>query len=139
MKNDNNQFIDSDELRKEAEKFLQKNEIDQSKDIEKISSEKIYQILHELQVHQIELEIQNEELRRIQSELETARSYYYDLYDLAPVGYCTVSQKNLILKANLAAANLLGKTRDELIKKPLSRFILPEDQDIYYFFRRHLF
>ncbi|MGM0445700.1 MAG: HD domain-containing phosphohydrolase [Bacillota bacterium] len=139
MINDNNQRIDGDKLRKEAEKILQKKEIDRSKDLDEMSSEKIYQILHELQVHQIELEIQNEELRRIQSELETARSYYYDLYDLAPVGYCTISQKNLILKANLAAANLLGKSRGELIKQPFSRFILPKDQDVYYFFRKQLF
>lgn len=139
MNNNDNKPIDGDKLRKEAEKILQNKELDRSKDLEEMSSEKIYQILHELQVHQIELEIQNEELRRIQSELETARSYYYDLYDLAPVGYCTISEKNLILKANLAAANLLGKTRDELIKKPFSRFILPEDQDIYYFFRKQLF
>lgn len=139
MKNHGDQRSDTDELRKKALEILQKKEADQSKNLEDMSSEKIKKILHELQVHQIELELQNEELRRTQSELETARSFYYDLYDLAPVGYCTLSQKNLILNANLAAADLLGKTRNQLIKQPISKFILPEDQDIYYFFRKQLF
>ncbi len=139
MKSDDKQRSDAVELRKEAEEILQKKEVGQSKKLEAMSSKKICQILHELQVHQIELEIQNEELRRTQSELEVARSRYYDLYDLAPVGYCTLSRKNLILKTNLAAANLLGMTRGELIKQPFSRFIIPEDQDIYYFFRKQLF
>lgn len=133
------QHINADKLRKKALEIMQKKEENQSNDLESMSSEKIRQILHELQVHQIELEIQNEELRKTQLELETARSYYYDLYDLAPVGYCTLSQMSLILKANLAAAELLGKTRNELLNQPISRFILPEDQDIYYFFRKQLF
>ncbi|MGM0436646.1 MAG: HD domain-containing phosphohydrolase [Bacillota bacterium] len=139
MKNYDNYRSDTDELRKKALEILKNKNGDKSKNLDSMSTKKIKQILHELQVHQIELEIQNEELRRTQSELETARSYYYDLYDLAPVGYCTLSENNLILKANLAAANLLGKTRNELIKQPISRFILPEDQDIYYFFRKQLF
>ncbi len=88
--------------------------------------------LHELQVHQIELEMQNEELRRTQEELEVSRARYFDLYDLAPVGYFTLSQKGLIQEANLTAAKMLGVTRRALVKQPLSRFILPEDQDIHY-------
>jgi PAS domain S-box-containing protein len=95
-------------------------------------------LLHELQVHQIELEMQNEELRQTQVELEASRARYFDLYDLAPVGYVTVSEKGLILEANLAAANLLGMARDHLVKRLLSRFILPEDQNVYYDHRRQL-
>ena len=96
-------------------------------------------MLHELQVHQIELEMQNEELRRAQQELEASRARYFDLYDLAPVGYLTLSEQGLILEANLTAATLLGVARDALVKQPLSRFILPEDQDIYYRHRKQLF
>ena len=60
------------------------------------------QILHELRVHQIELEMQNEELRRAQAELDAVRARYYDLYDQAPAGYCTLSEPGLILiSANL--------------------------------------
>jgi PAS domain S-box-containing protein len=94
--------------------------------------------LHELRVHQIELEMQNEELRRTQEELEVSRTRYFDLYDLAPVGYVTLSEKGLILEANLTAAKLLGVARSALVKQPLSRFILPQDQDTYYLHRKTL-
>jgi PAS domain S-box-containing protein len=101
--------------------------------------EAIERMLHELRVHQIELEMQNEELRRAQAEIEDGRARYFDLYDLAPVGYCTLSEKGLILEANLTAATLLGEVRSALIKQPLSRFILKDDRDIYYLHRKHLF
>jgi PAS domain S-box-containing protein len=94
--------------------------------------EKAQQLVHELRVHQIELELQNEELRRAQAELDAARARYFDLYDLAPVGYITVSETGLVLEANLTAARLLGAPRSALIERPLTRFILREDQDIYY-------
>ncbi|MEW6333780.1 MAG: sigma 54-interacting transcriptional regulator [Thermodesulfobacteriota bacterium] len=88
--------------------------------------------LHELQVHQIELEMQNEELRKAQEELDASRTRYQDLYDLAPVGYCTVGEKGEILEANLTAATLLGMTRAALVRQLLTRFILKEDRDIYH-------
>jgi len=96
-------------------------------------------MLHELRVHQIELEMQNENLRRTQAELDAARARYFDLYDLAPVGYCTVSEQGLILEANLTAAKLLGWERKQLVKQPLTSFILNEDQDVYYLHRKQLF
>ena len=71
------------------------------------SPETLQQTLHELRVHQIELELQNEELRRAHLELDTARARYFDLYDLAPIGYCTLNQ-GLIVKANLTAVSMLG-------------------------------
>ncbi|MCX7141524.1 MAG: PAS domain S-box protein, partial [Proteobacteria bacterium] len=83
-------------------------------------------------MHQIELEMQNEELRRSQAELDTLRSHYFDLYELAPAGYVTVGEQGLILQANLIAATLLGAARGELLGKPLSRFILEEDEAVYY-------
>ena len=104
-----------------------------------MSPEETQQTLHELRVHQIELEMQNEELKRVQAELDAARARYFDLYDLAPVSYCTISEKGLIMEANLAAANLLGVARGALTKQPISRFILKEDQDIYYLHRKQLF
>ncbi len=99
---------------------------------EAMSPEATEQILHELRVHQIELEMQNEELRRAQMELATAKSRYFDLYDRAPVGYCTLDGHNLILEANLTMATLLGVVRSALVTRPISQFILPEDQDVYY-------
>ena len=65
-------------------------------------------IEEDLRIHQIELTMQNEELRQAQREIEASRARYFDLYDLAPVGYFTVSEKGLILEANLTAASLLG-------------------------------
>lgn len=86
----------------------------------------------DLNLHKTELEAQNEELRIAQARLETSRERYFELYDLAPAGYFTLSEKGLILNANLTAATLLGVERQELIKKPVSRYILPDDQDIFY-------
>ncbi|MBU1240318.1 PAS domain-containing protein, partial [Myxococcota bacterium] len=88
-------------------------------------------LVYELQVHQIELEMQNEELQRVQSELEESRDRYFDLYDMAPVGYLILSEKGLIVEVNLTASKMLAVTRDTLIHRPLSRFIHADDQGIY--------
>lgn len=89
-------------------------------------------LIHELRVHQIELEMQNDELRRTQAALDTAQARYFDFYDLAPVGYATVSGKALILQANFTAVNLLGVPRARLIGKALPGFIVPADADSYH-------
>lgn len=103
-----------------------------------LSQKEVQQTVHELQVRQIELEIQNEELRRIQSELDLSRENYFDFYDRAPVGYCTISQTGLILQINLAAAAFLGIDRRDISKRPISNFILKEDQDRFYLLRKQL-
>ena len=103
-----------------------------------MSPEETRRTLHELQVHQIELEMQNEEMRRTQVELDAARVRYFDLYDLAPVGYCTISKQGLIMEANLTASTMLGVPRGKLVSQPLTRFILKEDQDIFYLHRKNL-
>jgi PAS domain S-box-containing protein len=100
--------------------------------------EDLPRVLHELQVHQIELELQNAELRRAQQALDASRARYFDLYDLAPVGYVTLSAQGMILEANLTAATLLGVARGQVIRQAITRFILPDDQDIYYRHRRQL-
>ena len=125
-----------DELRKRAEALARDNHPDDSPIV---SPGAMRQALHELRVHQIELEMQNEELRRAQTELDASRARYFDLYDLAPVGYCTVSERGLILEANLTAAKLLGVPRGELARQPWTRFIHNEDQDSYYTYRKQLF
>ncbi|MFZ4441153.1 MAG: PAS domain S-box protein, partial [Syntrophales bacterium] len=96
-------------------------------------------MIHELRVHQIELEMQNSALRRAQLELEASRARYFDLYDLAPVGYVTVSEKGIISEANLTAATLLGVARGALVKQRLTQFIHKEDQDIYFLQSKQLF
>ncbi len=96
-------------------------------------------LVHELRVHQIELELQNEELRQFQQQLEISQGRYRDLYDFAPVGYVTVSQAGLVLEANRTAATLLRVAVDTLVGQPISRFILFDDQDIYYHHRMAVF
>ena len=107
--------------------------------LESLTPDQMQQLLHELQVHQIELEMQNEELRRTQDVLETTRARYFDLYDLAPVGYLTLSEQGFITEANLTAAEMLGANRSELVKQPFNRLIAPEDEDAFYFQRRRMF
>jgi len=86
----------------------------------------------ELRQHHTELEMQNESLRKIQLELEASRDQYLDLYNMAPVGYLTTGEAGQIVKANLTAATLLNVDFGTLVKTPVVRFIVPEDQDIYY-------
>jgi two-component system sensor histidine kinase/response regulator len=88
-------------------------------------------VLHERRGQQIELAMQEKKLRRLQRELAAARAHYLDLYELGPSGYCTLSDKGLILNTNLSAATLLGVSRGALEGQPFSSFILDEDQDIY--------
>jgi PAS domain S-box-containing protein len=86
-------------------------------------------LIHELQVHQIELETQAEELRRVQSALEKSRDKYLDLFDFAPVGYLMLSDKALIEDQNLKAATLLGLEQSTLANTRFRKFIAPEDLD----------
>ncbi len=125
----------ADDLRTRALEIVR----NKPEDIEELSPEDAHLLLHELRVHQIELEMQNEELRRTQRELEASRIRYFDLYDLAPMGYFTISEQGLILEGNLTAAGLLGVSRSALVKRRLTAFVLPEDQDIYYLHRKLLF
>ena len=103
-----------------------------------ITPEAARRLVHELRVHQIELEMQNDELRRIQEALDLSLARYFDLYELAPVGYLTLNRVGLIQQANLAAASLLNTPRSHLLDQSLSRFILPEDQDVHYRHRQQL-
>ena len=123
------------ELRRQAETRLS---VDSAVDPGPQSLEDLQKVFHELQVHKIELEMQNDELRRNQVQLEASRARYFDLYDRAPVGYFSLSDAGLILEANLTAARLLGVARSLLVQQPLSRFVAPEDQDLYFQHHRRL-
>lgn len=96
-------------------------------------------LIHQLQAHQIELENQNEALRRELAALQVFRRHYFEFYDSAPVGYLTLDDQGLILDANLTAAVLLGADKKTLRQRSLSHFVVPEDQDIYCrYFRQFL-
>jgi len=86
-------------------------------------------LLHDLQVHQVELEMQNEALRQKQTELEAARDRYVDLYDFAPVGYLTLDPNGMIEELNLTAAALLGMARKALLKRRFTSLVAAEDQN----------
>jgi PAS domain S-box-containing protein len=120
------------ELRSRAEKSLRRRYAD----TRAFSDKDVQKLIQELSVHQVELEMQNEELRNAQQELVESRDRYFDLYDLAPVGYFTLDDKGLILEVNLAGADLLGSDRASLIKKRFSRFVAPDSQDPFYSHRR---
>jgi diguanylate cyclase (GGDEF)-like protein/PAS domain S-box-containing protein len=98
----------------------------------------VHKKLHELQLVNIELELLNENLTHAQSELENSWSRYFDLYHQAPVGYLTLNNSDIIVEANLSVSKLLGYAGKALIKKSLTKFILPMDQDIYYRHRQQL-
>jgi PAS domain S-box-containing protein len=96
------------------------------------------QVLHELRVHQIELEMQNDELQKAQFELENSKKRYFDLYNMAPVGYCTLNDQGLITEANLTSSLLLGTNQNDLIGQSLSHFVFKDDQDLYYFYKKEI-
>ena len=135
MSKDNNRLEYAAELRKVSEEIARM----ETRALPKSISPNTQKIIQELHVHQIELEMQNDELRRSQVRLDAERERYFDFYNLATVGYLTISEQGLILEANLTTATLLGRNRAELDKQPVSQFIFKEDQDIYYLHRKQLF
>ena len=106
-----------EELRTRAEKSLTSEEIS-----EKAACDSAETLVHELRVHQVELEMQNEEARQAQAELEESRASYADLYDLSPVGYLTLDERGIVMAANLTLARQLGVERISLINKPFHIF-----------------
>jgi len=125
-------------LRQRAEEVARADAARASENSTDLSPSAMLTLIHELRVHQIELEMQNDELRRTQAERDMAEARYFDFYDLAPVGYITVSTQGLVQRSNLTAAAMLGMARGRLAGQAFSRFIEREDQDIYYLLRKKL-
>ena len=115
-------------LRRQAEELL----LATRRDVAAMPVKDVQQLVHELQVHQIELEMQNDELRRAQMELEVARDRYVDLYDFSPAGHLTLDRDGTIAEANLRAGTLLGIDRKELIGHSFAHFVASDDQDIFH-------
>ena len=118
-------------LRLQAERSL----TTKPREVTQMSGEAVQKLVHELEVHQIEVEMQNDELRRAQLELEQERDRYAALYDFAPAAYLTLSAGGEILEANLSAGKLLGLERSRLIHQKFTRFIPAEAQDTFYLLR----
>lgn len=112
-------------LRSEAEGVLAQT----SAALPEIKEKTPEELIQELRVHQIELEMQNEELRKARLFVEESRDKYIDLYDFAPVGYFTFTREALIKEVNLTGAALIGVERQKLINARFRRFIVPEDHE----------
>jgi PAS domain S-box-containing protein len=117
----------SDALRKRAEEVLAGQGVAEAE-----ADPRMQEIVHELLVHQTELEMQNEELRRAQEEIDRARNRYADLYDFAPLGYFIFDRAGLILEANLTGAALLGVDRASLARQPFSVFVERVSRKTFY-------
>jgi PAS domain S-box-containing protein len=125
IQKDKSPLTAADKLRRQAEKQLKAKSSEA--DLSRLDNE-TRRLLHELQVHKIELEMQNEELRRGQEELESSLNTYAELYDFAPVGYFTFDPSGVIRNANLSGTKLLGKERESLVNTPFSGFISEEGE-----------
>lgn len=132
MKNDTRRRKTS-ALRKKAEEELESK----PKSSRKSAAEK-ESLLHELQVHQIELEMQNDELRQTRAALEDSHKRITDLYDFAPVGYLSINEEGRIVEANLTTSSLLGYEKRTLIGIPFTGLVYRDDQDIFYKYLRSL-
>jgi len=122
-------------LRRRAERILSTSPTD----VANMGRDEVQRLVHELQVHHIELELQNEELRQAQLQLAESRDQYADLYELAPVGYVMLNRDGKILSANLTAATMLGVEQSALMRSNFSGFVGPGSWDGFFFHRRDVF
>ncbi|MGR3319370.1 MAG: PAS domain-containing hybrid sensor histidine kinase/response regulator [Candidatus Anammoxibacter sp.] len=135
MKNENSNQKKVTDLRGKAEEKLKPESVA----VDNLSDEEVRKLAHELQVHQIELEIQNEELRTAQILIEESRGEYTDLYDFAPVGYLTFNIDRQIVKSNLTIAGMLEEERSALNNKTFYRHIVKDDADIFHLHLQKIF
>jgi PAS domain S-box-containing protein len=127
------------ETRLQAEGRGKRAEAREGKEAEGKQKADAARVLHELEVHQIELELQNVDLQKARKELEAALEKYTDLYDFAPVGYCSIDDSGVILEANLKAAALLGVERSRLVSRPWLRFVAPPSRPMFLDFLKNVF
>jgi PAS domain S-box-containing protein len=128
MKNEKNRLSNTVNLREKAETKLKEKQRELIASFTGPDKEKL---VHELQVHQIELEMQNEELREAREKTETALGKYSGLYDFAPVGYFTLDREGNICELNFSGAKLLGTERAHLINRNFKLFISPNTRPVF--------
>jgi PAS domain S-box-containing protein len=131
-----NNPADASELRRRAEARLKSQ---QAGTTPPRTDADIQRLVHELQVHQIELEMQNDELQHARDEMEAGLDKYSDLYDFAPVGYLTLDPAGAIREANLAVASLLGIARSALANRPFGLFVSAADRPAFGAFLKKVF
>jgi two-component system, cell cycle sensor histidine kinase and response regulator CckA len=128
---------DADRMRLKAENRLRERQADAAPSSR--TDADTLRLLHELEVHQIELEMQNEELQRTRVEVETALERYTELYDFAPVGYLTLDSGGGIREANMAGAGMLGTVRSTLTNRRFGLFVAPADRTVFDAFLKQVF
>ncbi len=128
MINEEMSFTNPEMLRKKAEKLLKAKE---KKAANALKENDVNKLLHELQVHQIELEMQNEELRQANETAETALKKYTMLFDLAPVGFFSLDSNGTIYELNFTGADMLGERRFSLIDSNFKLFISEDSKSVF--------
>jgi len=128
MKGNRDKPVDADELRRRAEEQLTRR---QAASGERRTERDAARLVHELEVHQIELEMQNEELQRTRAQAEALLAQYTDLYDFAPTGYLTLARDGTILAVNLTGATLVGIERSNLLKRRFGLLVSEADQPTF--------
>jgi PAS domain S-box-containing protein len=136
MQKKTNASADAAELRRRAEGRLRGQ---RSKTAPPRTDADMQRLVHELQVHQVELEMQNAELQDARDQMETMLERYTDLYDFAPVGYFSLNEQGVILEANLTGAALLGVERSRLIKRRLHQFLSAMSRPVFLAFLERVF
>jgi PAS domain S-box-containing protein len=140
MKKKPDQPADDVELRHRAEERLGEQWKSQKSDVgDPGTAEDTARLVHELQVHQIELEMQNEELQQSHAQVETLLAQYTDLYDLAPAGYLTFDREGAIRQVNLTGARLFGVERSRLVNRRFGLFVAERDQRAFSDFLQKVF
>ena len=136
MKKNQDQPTDPAELRRQAEERLkgQRTEVRGQK-----SEEDTARLVHELQVHQIELEMQNEELQQARARADALLAQYTGLYDFAPTGYLTLDREGVIRQVNLTGALLLGVERSKLDNRRFGQFVAESDRPAFNDFLESVF
>ncbi len=123
-------------LRQKAEKLLEKKLFENGSSISEYESRRL---VHELQVHQIELELQNEEFKQAKEEAEMASQKYSELYDFAPTSYFTLSEEGKIIELNLSGAKMLGKNQSVLLNSFFDSFVSDNTKSTFNLFLRRIF
>lgn len=135
MKKQNPISTSTDDLQNRSEALLPKNPTEDDEP----SRENLQNLIEDLKLYQVELEMQNENLRRAYQELDQVKNNYLDLYDFAPIGYMTLDSNNRIVEINLAGAKMLGLERHCLVGSHFSRFVLSDSTDCFYQHHRQCF
>src|SRR6056297_4224767 len=126
-------MVDKDDLKKKAIKRLsEKGQIHEGYDIEQLNNHEMKRIIEDLVIHQMELEIQNENMARLQIELANSRNKYYRLFEHSPTGFLTLDLKGVVLELNKSSAVIIGKQKKNMQGKPFTLAVDSDDHSAFF-------